>query len=568
METITIEDFSFTYPNQEYRTLRDISLTIQESGFYLLCGQSGCGKSTLLRHMKKSLVPYGDKMGMITYHGIPIEELNDRVAASEIGYVTQNPQDQIVTDKVWHELAFGLENMGLSQEVIRRRVAEMANFFGIQTWFRQNTDALSGGQLQMVNLASVMVMQPKVLILDEPTSQLDPMAATDFLQMLHRINQELGTTIIICEHRLEEVFPMADYVIVMDEGSISMTGAPSQVAEQLITTKDNAADSLRPGLPAAIRIAQGMKDGIRRKAALDSWPITVRQGRLWMEAVIQQNSVSLSTHPAVYASQLLTAPAAIQLQDVWFRYERNSMDILRGCEFCVHKGEWFALLGGNGAGKSTLLQVITNYQKPYRGKVILQGQESKRISGGFLGYEKLVMLPQEPKSLFTEITVEEELTEVLENIALSQKEQEETCRVMLHTLGLESLAKRHPYDLSGGEQQRLALGKLLLLRPSILLLDEPTKGLDPQYKISLAEILCKYQQTGMTILMVSHDVEFCSTYANRCGMFFDGQVIAVSETHAFFGGNNFYTTAANRIARKWFPQAITSEEVVKQWQEA
>ena len=576
METINIQQVSFSYPGSEHKALQHIDLSFEESGFYLLCGASGCGKSTLLRHMKKSLIPYGSLEGDITYQGISIDELDDRTATTAIGFVSQSPQDQIVTDKVWHELAFGLENLGRPNDVIKRRVAEMANFFGISSWFRRDIKELSGGQMQMVNLASVMAMQPKVLILDEPTSQLDPLAASDFLYTILRINRELGTMVIISEHRLEEVFPMADKVIVMQEGEVRYCDEPYRVAEQIITCGRVDGNALYEGLPAAIRIATGVE-----KKQMGQAPLTIREGRIWLNKYLQgcgydvEHKKTTLEHDTFaklskdgYETEATHSRANIlTMKDVCFRYQPQDADILYQCNVNVYQGEWFALLGGNGAGKSTTLNLISGILKPYRGTVTTYDdtpdQSHRKNKSIPLGYQGMVMLPQDPKTLFTEITVEEELQEALMGLPMEEEQQNRRMNRIKQMMRLEGMEQHHPYDLSGGEQQRLALAKLFLLEPKLLLLDEPTKGLDPEFKEELAGVLQEQQKQGLTIMMVSHDIEFCGKYADRCGMFFDREVMAVQETRAFFAGNNFYTTAANRIARKWFPTAVTCEEVVK-----
>ena len=254
MATIQVRNLSFTYPTPTVRALEDVSFTVNQSDFVVLCGKSGCGKSTLLRHLKKNLIPYGQFEGEVLYNGKEIADMDDRVNAAEIGFVQQNPDNQIVTDKVWHELAFGLESLDLDNKTIKRRVAEMASFFDIQTWFRKSVSELSGGQKQLLNLASIMVMQPKVLILDEPTSQLDPIAASEFLKTIYRINRDLGTTIIISEHRLEELFTMADKVMVMDKGRLIAYDEPWNIGNFL--AGESAADRhpMFYGMPAVMKI--------------------------------------------------------------------------------------------------------------------------------------------------------------------------------------------------------------------------------------------------------------------------------------------------------------------------
>lgn len=541
MEAIRFKNVTFSYPLADRNALSNIDLSIEESSFVVLCGKSGCGKSTLLRQMKKNLIPYGNFQGEVTYYGENIEELDDRKSVSEIGFVQQNPDNQIVTDKVWHELAFGLESLGLSNATIKRRVAEMASYFDIQGWFRKNVSELSGGQKQLLNLASIMAMQPKVLILDEPTSQLDPIAASEFLQTIYKINRDLGTTVIISEHRLEELFPMADKVIVMDQGQILAADEPSKIGEFLA----KGASGKHPmfyGLPSVMRIfADAMPE--------EPSPLTIREGRQKLsELVLNPEKTEAKVEPVVSTSK---TELALVLKDLWFRYQRGGQDILRGLDFSVEKGKWYGLLGGNGAGKSTTLKAISGIIKPQRGTIQINTK-------------KLAMLPQNPQALFTEITCEEELYEAFHGIRKEEKEKFAAVDNMLELMEISHLRKSNPYDLSGGEQQRLALGKILLLEPDLLLLDEPTKGLDPFFKRTLAKILRKLiNETGVTIFMVSHDIEFCAEYVDSCSMFFDGEIVSEGAPREFFMGNSFYTTTANKLARGYLDDAILCSDVVE-----
>lgn len=580
MATIQVRNLSFAYPTATVRALEDVSFTVSQSEFVVLCGKSGCGKSTLLRHLKKNLIPYGQFEGEVLYNGQEIASLDDRVNAAEIGFVQQNPDNQIVTDKVWHELAFGLESLGLDNKTIKRRVAEMASFFDIQTWFRKSVSELSGGQKQLLNLASIMVMQPKVLILDEPTSQLDPIAASEFLKTIYRINRDLGTTIIISEHRLEELFTMADKVMVMDKGRLIAYDEPWNIGNFL--AGESAADRhpMFYGMPAVMKIyshcrAAGVPHYIRECRELS--PLTIRDGRLWLESFLgdeaqerdhrQESSEKVPAHGGKSSGRQSSAgEEIIRIKDIWFKYNKESGDVLRGLNLSVRKGELFCLLGGNGVGKSTTLKAISGAVVPQHGSIVVDGMKVKKENFKELFNKRLAMLPQNPQALFTEITVEEELLEALHFEKISDEEKIDKIEKTLEMMEITHLRKSHPYDLSGGEQQRLALGKILLLDPKILLLDEPTKGLDPFFKITLAGILKKLTASGVTIFMVSHDVEFCAEYADKCAMSFDGYVVSEGSPKEFFAGNSFYTTSANRIARRWFPEGITWKEVAE-WAE-
>lgn len=547
MEKIKVDNLSFSYPSSDKLALDSVSLSIPESEFVVLCGKSGCGKSTLLRHLKKSMNPYGNKFGSVCFDGEEIEEMSDKDAASKIGYVQQNPDNQLVTDKVWHELAFGLESLGYSNSVIKRRVAEMASYFGIQTWFRKSVSELSGGQKQLLNLASVMAMQPEVLILDEPASQLDPIAARDFLSTVHRLNRELGVTIIISEHRLEEIFPLADRAIVMDEGRIIANARPSEVAIQLAGSGDD--ESVLPmyyGMPPVMKLFP--KELVRWQ---DSLPMTLREGRILMEKLFENGTLTLKeagVQKLAEEKEANSGKPVIKLKNLYFRYAKNADDVLRGLNLEIEEGKLHCLLGGNGSGKSTTLKAICEIIKPQSGKV--------KIADNC----RAAMVPQNPQVLFTEISCEEEVLEGMCYQKLEIEEKVQRTEDMLKLMEIEHLRKANPYDLSGGEQQRLALAKVMVSNPDILLLDEPTKGLDPFFKQTLGRILRSLCKENKTIFMVSHDIEFCAEFGDRCSMFFDGEIATSGSAKEFFSGNNFYTTVENKLTRKWCEGIITGEE--------
>lgn len=540
MAHFQIQNLSFSYPSAGQKALEEISLSIEPGEFMLLCGKSGCGKTTLLRHLKTVLTPHGERSGSVLLDGTPLEQINLREQAARIGFVMQNPDDQIVTDQVWHELAFGLENLSCDQSTMRLRVAEMASFFGIQDWFHREISELSGGQKQLLNLASIMAMQPEVLILDEPTSQLDPIAAADFLNTIQKINRELGITILITEHRTEEVFPAADRVVVMEHSRITASGAPREVARQLYQERN----PMFSALPAPVKIFYESDSSL-------PCPLTVREGRNWLIRLFPQPASikALPPEPGVPDGGV----PALELKGGWFRYEKDSPDILKDIHLSVPQGCFYAIVGGNGAGKSTALKAICGICKLYRGSVRLFGKDLKAYRGN-LYQGCLTMLPQNPKCLFVKQTLREDLQEMStspEKIA----EIAALCQV-------EHLLGAHPADLSGGEIQRAALAKVLLAEPRLLLLDEPTKGLDSFFKQSFAEILKDLCRRGITVVMVSHDIEFCAEYADLVGMFFDGQLLTCDTPRRFFGSNSFYTTAANRMSRSFFENAVTARDVV------
>lgn len=579
MNLVEIKDFGFSYPESSRKVLEHVNLNIKEGTLNVIMGRSGCGKSTLLRQLKSVLAPAGEKEGKILYRNIPLEDTDHRTQSQEIGFVMQNPDNQIVTDKVWHELAFGLESLGYDNATIRLRVAEMASYFGIQKWFYKNVSELSGGQKQLLNLASVMAMHPSLLILDEPTSQLDPIAASDFLETVKKINRDIGTTVLLTEHRLQDIIPYADRVFVMDEGTLFLEGTPREIGTKL----KEQHHGMFLSMPVPMQIYAGTDSSL-------TCSLTVSEGRQWIREYIEEKGIK--KEQIQQANQRLerqgeknenetagffghlkrqkeNTPPAIQMKDVWFRYEKDSPDVIQNLSLEVKKGEFYALVGGNGTGKSTTLSLLGRVHQPYSGRIYLDGKDLRSFSDRELYCGYLGVLPQNPQSIFLKKTVLEDLYSVIggrkekpsNEYPISMK-KEKAIEGIVSLTHLEGLLERHPYDLSGGEQQRLALAKVLLLRPKILLMDEPTKGMDAEYKEELGSILKKLQSHGMTIFMISHDVEFVAEYADTTGLFFEGNVVTSKKTRDFFAGNNFYTTAANRMARGLFPEAVTGKDVV------
>lgn len=542
MEILSIKDLTFSYPNKENFALQNVNLSINSGDFVVVCGQSGSGKTTLLRMLKKEIAPHGEKQGAVYYKGEDVEKLDDKISAQKIGFVFQKPDQQIVTDKVWHELAFGLESLGYDSDYIRLRVGEMANYFGITSLFRKKTTELSGGQKQLMNLASVMAMSPDVIILDEPTSQLDPITANDFITTLKKINDELGLTVIIIEHRLQEVFPIADKVAVMEDGKVICYDTPRNVCEKLSN------HPMSQGFPSAVRIWQ--KSGSKGEC-----PLTVKEGRNFINSNFSERKLPLR-------NTIPNTEDIITLKDVFFRYEKGGNDILSGTNLSIKKGEHFCILGGNGSGKTTTLKILAGLLKPYRGKVIIDNNKMTKKTTADFNRLGVAMLPQNPESVFLKSRVIDDYTELCKIKGIEKSAYEDKINSVAEKLGIKDLLENHPYDLSGGEIQKCALGKVLISEPKILLLDEPTKGVDAYSKLSLSKILQEIKSDGVTIITVTHDVEFASIVADRCGLFFDGEVLSSLVPQEFFSKNNFYTTASSRISRDKFANAVTVDDVV------
>lgn len=458
---LAYDDVTFRYPGSHGDVLSGVSMAVPAGAFALLVGGTGSGKSTLLSLAKPQIAPAGDRAGQVRVFGRPVDDL-DGAAACEVGYVFQDPDNQIVCDSVWHEMAFGLENLGTPQGEMRRRVAEVSYFFGMGPWFHSDTDALSGGRKQLLALASTLVMQPRVLLLDEPTAQLDPIAARNFLHALFRVNRELGCTVVVATHEPEL---MADY---------------ATCAFELVD--------------GAVRAVENL-------------------GRFKCEATLAERGALCDAN----------APAAVSARGAWFRYGRDDDWVLRGLDLEVRQGEVHALVGGNGCGKSTLLALIAGTRRAQRGEV------RSAISAK-------AMLPQDPKALFAEERVDEEL---MEWAHIGGYDADEV-QAMMGELGLADRAGLHPYDLSGGQRQMLALGKLLLVHPRLLLLDEPTKGLDRTARERVAGMIEAARRDGVTVIVSTHDLAFVRRVADRVSLMFDGELACTEPVGEFFRNNLFY----------------------------
>ena len=533
MAILTVENLNFHY--EEHHVLQDISFSIKRGEFVTLFGPTGSGKSTLLKMVKREMRPNGKLSGTVYFNGEKIDELPVTTTATAIGYMMQNPDEQMVMEKVWQELAFGLENMRVSTEDMQQKIAEVASFFGIQNWLHHSISDLSGGQKQLVNLAAVLAMEPDILLLDEPTSQLDPIAASEFLTLLEKINRELGMTILLVEHRLEELLPVCDRVLFMENGSLLYDTTPKAIGNFLLE------HPMLDALTTAMRVYY--KLGFR-----DETPITVREG---MDFIRQYPPAILPMGPVRKKH-----PPLIIVKDVYFRYHRKSDDLLADMTFTVHRGEIFSIVGGNGVGKSTLLKLLAGLHKPYAGKVWLDNVVPSKWKGN------IVLLPQNPQALFMHSTVKEELLHAVPVQKLPKEQRESTVSSMMQQLHIEHLSERNPFDLSGGEQQKTALAKLLLHKPDVLLLDEPTKGMDVMSKQDVTELIRTLQKQNITTIIVTHDIEFAAEVSTRVGMLFDKSLIAINHPKTFFTSNRFYTTAASKIARGLFPYDITEEDIV------
>lgn len=556
MEAYQLKNVNFTYPNTGEQALKQINMHVDKGDFLLIGGTTGSGKTTLLRLLKPQTQPVGKLLGSIFFNGTMLEEVREKSSAEEIGMIFQNPDNQIVMQTVWQQLCHGMENLNYPPSLMQKRMAEIVPFFGMEAWLHQRVETLSGGQKQLLNLAAVMMLQPKVLLLDEPTAQLDPISASAFIDLLARINQELSVTVIMCEHRLDSLYPIANKLVLMKEGGILYQGSTGEVAQQVWNKQDQ---HFMLYLSAISRLYLKIEKEAAPAAGI---PMTVKAGKRWFDRLYQSHSNSFRDRKSLTEQQSYKKEELlIECRDVYFQYEKKSSPVLRQATLQLFPRELFVLLGGNGAGKSTLLKLIAGVHNHQRGHIRFNGRE--KTSSMLIGDpERIGYVAQNPMPYFTRDTVWEQLQAQAEVLSLKD---EERIRELAYRFGLKAVLGKHPFDISGGQQQQLVLALVLMADPHLLLMDEPTKGLDPAAKNVLAQWLKQLQHEGKAILMVSHDIEFAANNASRCGILFDGNVIAVDDPVNFFTKNYYYTTLIHRVVRECLAEEITEEGVMARW---
>jgi len=544
VELLQIENLTFS-PNDSKPIIQNIDVTISEGDFHVIFGPSGSGKSTLLNCIKPASKLVGEVQGAVLLRNKLTSEYTIRQQVSEIGYVQQNPHKQIIFEDVLQELAFGLENLGVSQDEMQIRIGEMVQFFGMQNWIHEKTDHLSGGQKQLLNLASTLVLNPSIILLDEPTAQLDPIAAKDFIQLLQRINEELGKTIIIVEHRLESLFPIASHMTFIENGRQIESGT----VEEIIGFLQQSHHHFRKCLPSSLQLATDL--------GWDEFPLTIKDG---IKVLRSKNIRKVTTESKAI---IRNGSPILEVKNIRFRYSKNSVDLLNDVSFQLHKGEIISIFGNNGSGKSTLLKVIAGQRNYYKGSIVMDGIKQKKLTARHLNRVGIASLPQDPSALFIEDTVEKDFIKYCEACSIPKEKVEE----VITLVQLESIRHQNPDDLSGGELQKAALGKLILNKPKILLLDEPTKGLDLFAKEKYRQLLIDLKNEGMSILIVTHDLEFAARTSDGCTLFFDHQLVEIKSPKQFFKQNNFYTPSVNQLAKPFYDDVVTYEELLLRIQE-
>jgi energy-coupling factor transporter ATP-binding protein EcfA2 len=527
---LEIQNIKYYYPGSTKSSLNSIDLKIREGEFLLVVGGSGSGKSSLARVID-GLIPefYGGRLdGKLFFQEEKLKGDDRQILNSHVGIVFQDPEKQLVMTSVEAEIAFGLENLGLNQQEMFRRVAEVMSFLNLTSLRDKFTANLSGGEKQKVALASVVAMQPRILVLDEPTSQLDPVAAGEFLDLVEFLNKELGYTVVLIEQRLERCFHLADRIVVMEQGEIICDGTPGDAARWQLAHQ-------LPFIPPVAKLFASVNSSVV--------PLTVRDGRRELHKYLPTVSLQEIPERKVKLTPVNEEHTVLAANNIWYSYP-GGREVVRGQSLCVKEGEFVVILGANGSGKTTLLKLLTGILKPDRGSVQLLGQDTRNLSLTELG-RKVGYLSQNPNDYLFQDTVEDELMFTLNNFQLPDNG---ICEEILKKLNLYDLRQANPRDLSSGERQRVALASILVAGPRLLLLDEPTRGIDYRLKAELGGFLQGITASGGTVVMVTHDVEFAAENADRIVMIFDGMV-ACDGPREVMGESIFYAPQMSRLFR-------------------
>ena len=533
MAFLKAKNLSFRYLDDTF-TLSEVNFSLEKGDFCLVVGKTGCGKTTLLRLLKKEITPSGSLKGEVKINGLDLKDYD----SNKIVYMFQNPSRQIVSDKVYHEIVFGLEARGIEKEVMEAKLAEIVNYLDINDLLNKHTMELSGGEAQLVSLASLLVLDPEVILLDEASSQLDPLTRKKFLEILKRINQDFGITIILVEHNLEDVLEFTDKVIVLDQGKMLYFGV-----------KDEAIDFLGNNeeyfnfLPKTLQISKHLNLGnlLHLKDVKEALKSKYK------------NEINFEYEIKIFEKEIIKA------EELYYRYSKKERDVLEKLSLTVYDNEILGFVGGNGVGKTTLLKNLAGIRTFYSGKIEIAGKNIKKYKGNSLYKNLIAYLPQDPLTLFLKRTVGEDLGYYVKSLDLDK----DLLNRLIKKFRIENLLEMSPYDLSGGELQKCAFTKILLSKPKILLLDEPTKGMDFSLREELKKILLALQKEGATIIIATHDLEFIASIADRVGIMFNGKVLSLTDSHSFFSNSNFYTTVASLASRKLYDKVITVPELVE-----
>jgi len=598
---IRIDNLTFCYSGTDKPALRNVSLEIQDGEFVLITGPSGGGKSSLCRCLN-GLIPHfhgGEIAGKVEVDGLDVMEHPTKELATKVGMVFQDPENQLVTIDVEREIAFGLENLAFPLDLMAKRVEEALDTAGIASLRHRTVSELSGGEKQRVAIASVLAIYPHILVLDEPTSELDPKGAEEVLNVVERLNDELGITVILIEHRLDRAVQHVDRVIVLDKGAIIADGAPQSILSQRKVSVSGV------GIPPIIKLVQGLRD---KGISIDNTPLTVKEGRAALAEVFQQRKVisplanynknsmfsnstchsEVEKQPKNLAQDKLredhTDPSLSLRVTAKRPHERNYAQplvevkglyhiypgefvALRNINLKIHEGEFVAIMGRNASGKTTLVKHFDGLLRPTKGEVIINGINTKETTIAELA-RKVGYVFQNPNDHLFADSVEQEIAFTLKNLGFKTEEMEPMIDRVLERFSLRSYRHRYPCSLSGGEKQRVALASILVVQPKIIILDEPTRGMEYRLKIELMRFLDEYRKDGRVVILVTQDVETAAEFGDRVILLSEGRIVVDGAKREVLSQALLFSPQINRLAQSLSHYGVpcdvlTADEVVE-----
>lgn len=532
---IKIEGLTFYYNETTQPALRDVNLEIQDGEFILVTGPSGSGKSSLGRCFN-GLIPhfYGGKVtGRIAVQGLDPMKHSTREMATKVGMIFQDPENQLVTLDVEREIAFGLENLALPRDLIAKRLEESLDTLGISGLRHRQLHELSGGEKQKVAIASVLALHPEILILDEPTSELDPKGAEELLSVVTRLNDELGITIILIEHRLDRVIQYADRLVVLDRGVIVADGE----TRDIMSNSYHELSEIGIGMPPIIRLAHGLR---RKGISIEGTPLTVKEGRAVFNEAFQKAFGQL-----IQPDNKGDGRPVIEVKNLWHAYA-NGVTAVKNVSLEIDEGEFVAIMGRNASGKTTLVKHFNRLLSPTKGVVKIDGLDTRKATIAELA-RKVGFVFQNPNDHLLADTVDEEITFTLKNLGFESSEIKPRVDEILERFNLKEYRKQYPRSLSGGEKQRVALASVIAVQPKILILDEPTRGMEYRLKSELMGFLDEYRRRGNTVILVSHDVETVAEYADRVVLLSEGKIVVDGNKHDVLSKALLFSPQINRL---------------------
>ena len=542
---INIKNLTFKYSNSNKKALDDISLEINDSEFVLITGPSGCGKTSLCRCIN-SLIPSfhgGQISGSVMVQNIDATVTPTNEIAKKVGMVFQDPENQLVAIDVEREIAFGLENFGFSKTIIAKRIEEVLDTVGINHLRHRQISSLSGGEKQKTAIASVLVLHPEIILLDEPTSELDPKGAEEVIQLVRRLNEDLGLTVILVEHRIDRVLQFIDRLIVMDKSRIIFDDEPQEWI-------NNMNNSIEIGLPPITRLSKQIREKEYTKI-----PFSIKQGRQYFSNIFKEKKWNKISYKKPITNN--SGEYVARINKLWYKYP-DGPTALKDINIEIKSGEFVSLIGRNAAGKTTLAKMLNGLLIPSKGKVMIKGLDTKKVNVENLAKHVGYVFQDPNLHLFAD-TVEEEITFMMNNLNFSKNNVEKTLNKMLKKFNLEYCKNSYPRSLSSGEKQRIAIASVLSGKPQILILDEPTRGLDYKIKKDLMNYLIDYKKSGGTVILISHDIEIIAEFGERVILMSEGRIIADADKHQILSNSLYFAPQINRLVQPFTKYGLPSD---------